>query len=196
MKFGARRLGTGATVWDGEVAGIEDGIRNCPRGPVWILSDSKAAIAAVVNAGQTGRASTGSLAIAVARMVYRVRRRGLGAVKLSWVKGHVGVAGKKEADKRAEWCTRRTKERSVTEGGVRAFWKEARSAERECVSYGLGRSMEWGRKVLTNYAHTRTGKGKIGHWRELVGQRDEGSRAGGGPRGRSWRAGRHGVGLN
>ena len=77
-KFGARRLGTGATVWDGEVAGIEDGIRNCPRGPVWILSDSKAAIAAVVNVGRTGRASIGSLANAVARMVYRVRRRGEG----------------------------------------------------------------------------------------------------------------------
>ena len=77
-KFGARRLGTGATVWDGEVAGIEDGIRNCPRGPVWILSDSRAAIVAVENAGRTGRASTGSLANAVARMVYRVRRRGEG----------------------------------------------------------------------------------------------------------------------
>ena len=33
-KFGTRRLGTGATVWDGEVAGIEDGIRSCPRGLV------------------------------------------------------------------------------------------------------------------------------------------------------------------
>ena len=73
----------GATVCDGEVAGIEDGIRNCPRGPVWILSDSQAVIVAVVNVGQTRRASTGSLANAVARMVYRVRRRGEGAVKLS-----------------------------------------------------------------------------------------------------------------
>ena len=100
-KFGARRLSTGATVWDGEVVGIEDRIRNCPRGPVWILSDSRAAIAAVVNAGRTGRASTGSLANAVARMVYWVRRRGEGAVKLSWVKGHAGVVGNEEADKRA-----------------------------------------------------------------------------------------------
>ena len=81
-RFGARWLGTGATLWDVEVAGIEDGIRNCPRGPVWILSDSKAAIAAVANAGKTGRASTGSLANAVARMVYRIHRRGEGAVKL------------------------------------------------------------------------------------------------------------------
>ena len=68
-KLGARRLGTGATIWDREVAGIEDGICYCPRGLVWILSDSKAAIAVVGNVGRTGRASTGSLTNAVARMV-------------------------------------------------------------------------------------------------------------------------------
>ena len=34
--------------------------------------------------------------------------------------------------------------------------------------------MEWGRKALTNYMHTRTGKRKIGYWRELVGERDAG----------------------
>ena len=38
-RFGARRLGRGATVWDEDVAGIEDGIRNCPQSLVWILSD-------------------------------------------------------------------------------------------------------------------------------------------------------------
>ena len=175
-RFGARRLGTGATVWDGEVAGIEDGIRNCPRGPVWILSDSKAAIAAVAKAGKMGRASTGSLANAVARMVYRIHRRGEGAVKLSWVKGHAGVVGNEEADKRAGWCTSRTWERSVTEGGIRAFWREARRAERECEGFGMGRAVEWGRRALTNYTHARTGKGKLGYWRELVGQRDAGCR--------------------
>ena len=71
---------------NGEVAGIEDGIRNCPLGPLWILSDLRAAIAAVVNMVRTGRASTGSLANLVAQMVYRIHRRGEGAVKLSWVK--------------------------------------------------------------------------------------------------------------
>ena len=44
------------------------------------------------------------------------------------------------------------------------------------MGYGLGRAVGWGRKALTNYTHTRTGKGKIGHWRELVGQRDAGCR--------------------
>ena len=36
--------------------------------------------------------------------------------------------------------------------------------------------MEWGGKALTNYMHVRIGKGKIGYWRELVGQRDAGCR--------------------
>ena len=107
-RLGARQLGTGATVWDGEVAGIEDGIRNSPRGPEWILSDSRAAIAAVVNAGRTSRASMRSLANVLARMIYWVRRRGEGAVKLSWVKGHAGVVGNEEADKRVGWCTSHT----------------------------------------------------------------------------------------
>ena len=110
-KFLARRLGTGATVRDGEVAGINDGIRNCLQGPVWILSDSRVAIEAVVNVGRTGRVSTGSLANAVASMVYWVRTRGEGAVKLTWVKGHAGVVGNEEADKRVGWCTNRIWER-------------------------------------------------------------------------------------
>ena len=36
--------------------------------------------------------------------------------------------------------------------------------------------MVWGRKALTNYMHVRTGKGKIGYWRELMGQSDSGCR--------------------
>ena len=95
---------------------------------------------------------------------------------MSWVKGHAGVMGKEEADKRAGWCTSRTGERSVTEGGIRAFWKEARRAERECEGFGLGRAVEWGRRALTNYTHMRTGKGKLGYWRELIGHRDMGCR--------------------
>ena len=62
----------------------------------------------------------------------------------------------------------------VTEGGIRGFWREAQRAERECEGFGLGKAVEWGRRALTNYSHARTGKGKIGYWRELVGQRDAG----------------------
>ena len=175
-KFGARRLCKRATVWDREVVGIKDRIRNGPRGPVWILSDSKAAIAAVVNVGRTDRASTGSPVTAVARMVYRVCRRGEGAVKFSWVKWLAGVIGNEKAENTVGWCTDSAWERSVTEGGIEAFWKEAWRVERECKGFGLGRAMEWGRRALTNNTHVRMGKGKIGYWRELIGQRDAGCR--------------------
>ena len=40
--------------------------------------------------------------------------------------------------------------------------------------------MEWGKRALTNYTHERMGKGKIGYWRNLVGQRDAGCRRCGG----------------
>ena len=178
-KFGGRRMGTRATVSDGEVAGIEDGIWNCPRGLVWILSDSKLVIAAMVNTGRTSRASTGSLANAVAGMVYTVCRRGEGAVKLSWVKVHGGIVGNEEADNRAGWCTSHMWERTVMEGGIRAYWKELWRAERECEGFGCGRAVECGRKALSYYTHTRTSKGKIGHWREVVGHRDVGCRRSG-----------------
>ena len=104
--------------------------------------------------------------------MYPVHRRGEGAVKLSWMKGHKGIVGNEEADERAGLCTNRTRERSVTGGGIRAFWKQARRVEKEYTGFSMGRAMEWGRRALTNYTHTRTRKAKIGYWRELVGQAD------------------------
>ena len=86
------------------------------------------------------------------------------------------TGGFEEADKRAGWCTNRTWERSVTKGSIRASWEEVQRAERECEGFGMGRAMEWGRRALMNYTHARTGKGKLGYWRELVGRRDTGCR--------------------
>ena len=102
------------------MAGIEDRIWNCPRGLVWILLDWKAAIAKIVSVGRTRRASMESLANAVVRMVYSIHKRGEGAVKLSWVKGHMGIIVNEEADKRAGWCTSSTRERTHIERGIRA----------------------------------------------------------------------------
>ena len=53
-----------ATVWDAEVAGMEDGLTKVRRDgeqKVLILADSKAAIAAVRKAGRTGRARSRDL---------------------------------------------------------------------------------------------------------------------------------------
>ena len=50
-------LGTFATVWDGEMAGMIKGLRMSGRDQrVLLLADSRAAIAAVKKAGRTGKA--------------------------------------------------------------------------------------------------------------------------------------------
>ena len=58
---GSVALGSCATVWDGEVAGIRQALRIMPEGDLLVLSDSKAAIQAVVKAARLGMASTRDL---------------------------------------------------------------------------------------------------------------------------------------
>ena len=59
---GGRYLGEGATVWDGEVAGMAEALERGPRGRgMLILADSMAAIQAVRKAGKTGKARSGEL---------------------------------------------------------------------------------------------------------------------------------------
>ena len=55
-------LGEGATVWDGEVAGMAKALVQGPHDRrVLILADSLAAIRAVKKARRTGKAKTGGL---------------------------------------------------------------------------------------------------------------------------------------
>ena len=58
------RVGTIATVWDGEITGMKMGLRAAgnTEEKVIVLSDSKAAIQAVINAGRRGKARTRDLA--------------------------------------------------------------------------------------------------------------------------------------
>ena len=58
------RVGMMATVWDGEITGMKLGLRAAgnTEEKVIILSDSKAAIQAVINAGRRAKARTRDLA--------------------------------------------------------------------------------------------------------------------------------------
>ena len=49
------------TVWDGEIEGIKEAIRNLTEKPLLIPTDSQAAIKAIVKAGKRGRARTAAL---------------------------------------------------------------------------------------------------------------------------------------
>ena len=57
------RVGTMATVWDGEITGMKMGLRAAGNtdNKVIILSDFKAAISTVINAGRRGKARTRDL---------------------------------------------------------------------------------------------------------------------------------------
>ena len=57
------RVGTMATVWDGEITGMNMGLKAAGKNEdkVIIMSDSKAAIQAFINAGQRGKARTRDL---------------------------------------------------------------------------------------------------------------------------------------
>ena len=51
-------VGTVATVWDGEIAGMRLALESSPVEPVLLLSDSQAAISAVCHAAARGWAKT------------------------------------------------------------------------------------------------------------------------------------------
>ena len=58
---GCELVGSVATGWDGEVAGIRLALESLTVAPLLVLFDSQAAIAAVNNAAECGHASTADL---------------------------------------------------------------------------------------------------------------------------------------
>ena len=62
---GCELVGSVATVWDGEVAGLRLALKCLPVAPLLVLTDSKAALAAVRNAASAGIACTADLRFVV-----------------------------------------------------------------------------------------------------------------------------------
>ena len=134
---GSVAVGSIATVWDGEVAGIRQALRMAPDVDMLVLSDSTAALRAIKWAADRGRGRSMDL-VEVVDEIGRRTTKGL-STQFGWVKAHVGVDGNERADLMAKAECRESLLPQVTEGGVRAYWIEVRSQERAQWGLGSGR---------------------------------------------------------
>ena len=166
-------VGQRATVWDGEIRGIQrllQGTRN--EKDILLLADSQAAIAAIKTAGRTGKARTKDLA-----QIIKIINARKGRTRLGWVKSHIGIVGNEQADKLAKKGTKwkmPNQKPSLTEGGVRQWVKQLRQDSRgtDSAGFGKGRVMDWGRKACSTFTQLRTGKGGMASWLFRIGKKE------------------------
>ena len=127
-------VGNITTLWDGEVAAIHQALRMAPEVDILVLSNSTAVLRAIKRAASSGRGRSRDLV----ELVDEVDRRSLIELSRQFgrVKAHVGIDGNERADLMVKARCRKSLLPSVTEGGVRANWKDVRSRER--THQGLG----------------------------------------------------------
>ena len=160
-------VGNIATVWDGEVAGIHQALRMALEVDILVLSDSSAALQAIRHAARDGCGRSRDL-VEVVDEVGRLCRVGL-STRFEWVKAHVGIDGNDKADLMAKTGCRESLLPQVTEGGVRAYWKEVRGRHRAQQGLGSGRVVRWNRRAVLRDTHLWVGKGDVGEWRRAIG---------------------------
>ena len=165
---GCELVGSVATVWDGEIAGMRLALESLPVTPLLVLLDSKAALAAVRTAAVAGMARTADLR-KVVDLVGSWAVAGT-VLRFGWVKAHVGVWGNERADALAKAGCAGGGPIKATEGGVRALWKRLRASDRSVAGLGAGRVSGWGRRAVGRYAQLRTEKGDLGMWRARLGR--------------------------
>jgi len=144
------------------------------------LSDSQAAIAAVRNAGRTGKARAWELVEVVEAIRERQARLGPRAVRFAWVKARAGTRVNELADElelakegvessvEDEW---QGVERVITERGLRQSWKRLRERERRVKGAGMEGVMS--RRARVNHVHCCTGKGNLQAWRHKLGESND-----------------------
>ena len=164
------RLGTVATVWDGEITGMKMGLKAAGNtdNKVIILSNSKAAIQAVINAGRRGNARTKDLVQLGKDIRNRQSLYGLDNVTVGWVKAHVGIEGNERADEMAKMGATKEGRNHVTEGGLRQ-WEKARRRDNR-VKGGHLDATKWDRHTASTYTQLRTNRGNLAFWKKLMGK--------------------------
>ena len=134
-----------------------------------ILTDSQSAVKAIKRAGRSGKARIRDLQSIVELIKERQAAMGPQAITIGWVKAHIGIAGNEKADEEAKRASSLTPEVSrITEGDIKQEWRRKRTEERRRSDTVQGRAIKWNRKALRNYTHCRTGKGRLGRWRNML----------------------------
>ena len=115
------RVGTIATVWDGDITGMKMGLKAAGNveDKVIILCDPKAAIQAVINAARRAKARTKDLVQLGNDIRNRQDLYGPDNVTVGWVKAHAGIEGNDRADQMAKMGAAKEGRNHVIEGGLR-----------------------------------------------------------------------------
>ena len=163
-------MGKVATVWDGEVAGLERGILAAGNreSKIILLTDSKAAIQATKKAVKTGKARTRALASLANEIRERNDLYGLGNTLIGWVKSHIRIAGNERADEMAKKGSEKETGEEITEGGIRQRSREIRKAKRDVPGFLCVAG--WDRKIATTYTHLSTKRGNLRCWTHMIGK--------------------------
>ena len=154
---------------DGGITGMKMGLKAAgdKADKVIILSDSKAAIQAVINAGSRGKARTRDLVPLGNEICSRQSLYGPDNVAVGWVKAHVGINRNERADEMAKMGAAKEGRNHITEGGLRQ-WEKARRRDNR-VKGGHVDVTKWDRHTASTYTQLRTNSGNLASWRKMIG---------------------------
>ena len=142
--------GTSCSVADGERLTMALALEEEESNMVALVSDSQAAIQTIFNLGKGHPPRSHIEARIKAALLHRDTRD----IGVCWVRGHIGITGNENADKRAEFESFLGEisgsNRIATEEGVRVLSRATRKSYRQQPGFNP-RTCEWNRHSMSAY---------------------------------------------